>query len=622
MPPASGIRAGRAFVELFGDDSKLVRCLNQAEKKVKAFGKGIMSFGGKIMAGGMALTAPLIGALKTFTDWGSELKHMSERTGVSVQSLSELGYAARVSGTDMDTLEGGLRKMSKAITGADEESKGAQKTLSHLGLSLEQLAGLGPEKQFELIASKIAGISDPTLKAGTAMEIFGKSGTKLIPMLGNMSSLRAEAIRLGQTMSDADAQSAHELEVSLDTLWGTIRGVAVAIGVDLADSVKELTTVAAEWIARVAKWIRQHQDLVITFAKIAAGVVAVGAVIVGLGAIVYGVGMAFGILASIMGVILSPITLITAGIAGLVAGLIYATDSAGWFGDMFGWLKDTALTAWGAIGNAIASGDLGAAMDVAWSAIKMIWVLGTNFLWEKWIRFKGLYDEGVHGIALAFVNISASIQKIWATLLNWMSKTWKKFTTSTFEQKIAEQFAAAGVERLDKFGNEVPDYAKKVEEAKKAVSVDFENKRKDQKVEFEAMDAETEKKKQTIEQERKDRETALGQDLLENDKARQKEIDDLGEKAVAAKKEFDKSVGLANALPGARPGKKETKDLFIKKDTTGLSKSDTIGTFNKFALSSMGSSGNFVEQTAENTRRLQADIHWMRLNGMKILATG
>ncbi len=190
MPSASGIRAGRAFVELFGDDSKLVRCLNSVQTKVKDFGKGIMSFGGKIMAGGLALVAPHVGAVKSFTDWGSELTHMSERTGIGVEALSELDYAAKISGSDMETFETGIRKMSKAITGVNEESKAAQKTLAHLGLTVDQLAGLGPEKQFELIANQLSKIQDPTRKAAIAMEIFGKSGTKLLPMMNDLAAMR------------------------------------------------------------------------------------------------------------------------------------------------------------------------------------------------------------------------------------------------------------------------------------------------------------------------------------------------------------------------------------------------------------------------------------------------
>jgi hypothetical protein len=48
MPSAQGIRAGRAFVELFADDTKLVRGLRRAERRVKAFGKRISQLGRKL----------------------------------------------------------------------------------------------------------------------------------------------------------------------------------------------------------------------------------------------------------------------------------------------------------------------------------------------------------------------------------------------------------------------------------------------------------------------------------------------------------------------------------------------------------------------------------------------
>ena len=41
MANARGIRAGAAYVELFVNDSKLVRGLTQASKKLKAFGDAI-----------------------------------------------------------------------------------------------------------------------------------------------------------------------------------------------------------------------------------------------------------------------------------------------------------------------------------------------------------------------------------------------------------------------------------------------------------------------------------------------------------------------------------------------------------------------------------------------------
>jgi len=65
MSKSTAIRAGRAFVELFADDKRLVRGLRAAERKIKAFGAGIRNLGLKmaglvaaaVVAGGVALAA-------------------------------------------------------------------------------------------------------------------------------------------------------------------------------------------------------------------------------------------------------------------------------------------------------------------------------------------------------------------------------------------------------------------------------------------------------------------------------------------------------------------------------------------------------------------------------------
>ena len=62
MATNQAIRAGRAFVELFTDDSKLVRGLRAAAKKLKAFGASIRNLGlemaglgsAELVAGGLA----------------------------------------------------------------------------------------------------------------------------------------------------------------------------------------------------------------------------------------------------------------------------------------------------------------------------------------------------------------------------------------------------------------------------------------------------------------------------------------------------------------------------------------------------------------------------------------
>ena len=117
MGATQGIRAGRAFVEL-GVDDRIAKGLQKAERRLKAFGDGLRSLGTRVFAAGAAFLTPILGAVRAFSESGDTLEKMSRRTGVSVEALSELGFAAEQSGADLETLETGLRKMQKSIADA------------------------------------------------------------------------------------------------------------------------------------------------------------------------------------------------------------------------------------------------------------------------------------------------------------------------------------------------------------------------------------------------------------------------------------------------------------------------------------------------------------------------
>lgn len=73
---ASAIRAGRAFVELFTKDEDLRKGLNQAQKLLNDFGKGVQTLGLRIASLGAGLVTTLIApalALKRLRDQAAEL---------------------------------------------------------------------------------------------------------------------------------------------------------------------------------------------------------------------------------------------------------------------------------------------------------------------------------------------------------------------------------------------------------------------------------------------------------------------------------------------------------------------------------------------------------------------
>lgn len=459
MATGQGIRAGRAFVELFADDTKLVRGLKAAEKRLQAFGAGVRSLGTQLFGLGAAAVAPLVATTQVFASLGDQLAKTSSRTGISVEALSELGYAAEQSGADLTTLEGGVRKMQKFLVEAANGSQGAASTLKSLGVQFSELAGLSPDQQFELLADRLAQIENPAARAALAMEVFGKTGTSLLPLMQDgargIEALKQQARDLGLVISTEDAKAAETFGDTLDDLWKVLKSGAFAIGAALAPLLQDLATQAIRVAKVTADWIRQNKGLIVTVFKVAAGVAAGGAALVALGSLISGVGSAFGLaataitgvgtilggLATVFGVILSPLGLVTAAVIGLGGYLLYVSgvgaQALGWLSEQFQGLKTTALAAWQGISDALAAGDIGLAAKVLWLTLKMEWQRGIDALNQLWIGVKefflSVWTEAVYGAARIATEAWAGLQTGWTETVAFLADAWTVFTTGIIQ---------------------------------------------------------------------------------------------------------------------------------------------------------------------------------------------
>ena len=164
MATARGIRAGRAFVELFADDSKLVRGLRRAERRIKAFGQSVRNLGLKVAGLGTALLAPLAASAKAFSGMGDQVAKMAKRTGLSIETLSELKFVASQTGTEFESLEMAFRRMQRSIYDAGRGLSTATDALADLGLTFKDLDGLSPEAQFKLLADRISQVAEEIAK--------------------------------------------------------------------------------------------------------------------------------------------------------------------------------------------------------------------------------------------------------------------------------------------------------------------------------------------------------------------------------------------------------------------------------------------------------------------------
>lgn len=440
---AGSIKAGGAYVTLGARDAALQKALDRVEARLRKWGRTIAEIGAGMSALGTAITAPALAAVKMFAAAGSELNDMSTRTGMTVESLSALAYAAQQTGTDVGALEAGFHKLQRTLSTAALGNQQAAEAFGELGLSAEALIHLKPEQQLQIIAARIKQIRNPTAQAAAAMAIFGRSGAMLLPLIAELDTLTAQAQSLGLVMSTEDARAADALGDSIDTITAQFRAMGNAIGAALAPELMDLASWVMTNFAAAIKWVNANRPLVVQIVKIAAAVVAAGAAVSAIGValmgasvVVGGFAAAISGVATVLGAILSPIGMVAAGLGYLAAWFFTSTDAGI---NAFNELADGARAALETIradfgmamdgmSDALAAGDIALAGQILWQFLKVEWIRGTNYIkgiWREWSGFiVEVWQEATYKIASVMTDMWAGLQSSWISVSAYFEDGW------------------------------------------------------------------------------------------------------------------------------------------------------------------------------------------------------
>jgi hypothetical protein len=201
------------------------------------------------LSGALGALAPVatVGGLAALVgrtiEAGDKFNDLSQRTGVSVESLARFNKAATTSGTDIDSVGKALGKLSKGMYEAAETGKGpTSNALRALGISAADATGkLKSADQVTLeIANRFKTMPDGVEKTALAMQLFGKAGAKMIPML-NEGGAAIESLSV--KMTGAFAEKADEYNDKLAMLGGKVGALATGITVALLPALDATVTV-------------------------------------------------------------------------------------------------------------------------------------------------------------------------------------------------------------------------------------------------------------------------------------------------------------------------------------------------------------------------------------------
>lgn len=293
---------------------------------LQKFGKSMQKVGASFAVVGGAITAALGVAVKSLANAADVADDTAKRTGLTVEAVQELGYVAKMTGSNLATVEVALRTMQKGLTDSGTESAAFTSALETLGLSLAELRAMNPQAQFDALSQAIAGVADPSQRAGLAMTVFGRAGTALLPMLAEgadgIAKLKDEAHKYGYVMSQEVAEAGSNFNDNLDRLKGSLGGLAQQVVAGLLPTLNSLVKCAADVVAGIKEWINNNPNLVSTLAHVAA---SVGAVLTVFGALVAACGSWIALAPAVGAawtIATGPIGITIMAIAGVVAGIV------------------------------------------------------------------------------------------------------------------------------------------------------------------------------------------------------------------------------------------------------------------------------------------------------------
>lgn len=229
-------KAGAAFKQA---DSQLSQ-LGASAKKAGAFIAAALSVGA------------LSSFVKTSIDAADAASKSAQAVGLAVEEYTALSYAAELAGVGASELDAGLSRLNRTIYAAVTGGSAQAEAFDRIGVAVLDAGGKlkTSDQILAEIADRFQSMPDGIQKSALAMELFGKSGARMIPLLNGgsagLAELRKEAEALGLVISGTSAAQAEVFNDNLTRLGKVAEGAGNQIAADLLPSLADLTDLMVE----------------------------------------------------------------------------------------------------------------------------------------------------------------------------------------------------------------------------------------------------------------------------------------------------------------------------------------------------------------------------------------
>jgi hypothetical protein len=217
--------AGALEIQMFAEIARLQKDMGDAKRVVTDAVGDIEKVLGAVGIGFSAHA--LIEKIDSVIERMAKLEDGSRKTGVSIEDLSRLEFAAGTLGKDIGSVEQAMGQLSKTMAMSGDDAAASSQALKLLGLTAKD--ELGNEKDLNVmyreIAVALSQYQDGAGKMAVARALMGKAGAEQIPIMARLIELGD--IEATMTKEQAAQAEAYKLEVAKlgqqkDILWNAM----------------------------------------------------------------------------------------------------------------------------------------------------------------------------------------------------------------------------------------------------------------------------------------------------------------------------------------------------------------------------------------------------------------
>lgn len=161
-----------------------------------------------------------------------QIARLSQITGISTETLSVYGQAAKDAGGEVGDMQASIGKLATVITQAEQGNQKAAKSLALVGLSTKDFIGLNSEQKIRKVTDALGALPSGFQKSAAAGKLLGDATGPTITALTNLAGegfdhAREEAEKFGTLLGTDTAGDLIITEAALKDLKAAAEGAAL-----------------------------------------------------------------------------------------------------------------------------------------------------------------------------------------------------------------------------------------------------------------------------------------------------------------------------------------------------------------------------------------------------------